>query len=937
MKKIKRNIIRIFTALTLIFLILSSDFLPALSAVADDFSSSTASSTMAVEIEGNSSSTPENDQKIATTTTTPTTTPSIDYPDNPILMASGTSVTTASEPEKNINSTTTATATPIDIRPAAENGSNSNSNTSSSTATSTEPISTTTIKTGAINIANALSNLVNNNIIGNGLQYLVNIFKNLVQNVDLSGFNQNSSTTDSNLPVNTNIANNSTSTIDNKLVIKAETGDNIIASSSGPSVIETGDISIVNDIINMANINIVGKGWFFAVVNIFGELDGDIIMPAMTEAASTTVAEKPASTKTATSPAQEFLITNKNFNNLENNIKVDANTGNNVISSSTYDSIIKTGSVNADTNVFNLVNYNVYSNSWKFYRINIFGEWDGTVHGLPQGYNYFKDENGITIYKELSTNEMNSLYTKFIASNTNYASTTNDIDIDADTGNNSILRGDSGSIKTGNIDITNNILNFINSNFIGDNWQFSLINVFGNWKGNLSFGKPDLWITQSNKDSVILKRGEAATYTVLYGNKGDSTANDAKIKLRLEGNLSFADKNSSIELPLGPIPPNTQGSISYTVLGNDSMPYNSSEATANAAIESKEGDRNDGDNSLSNKISLDGGSPPGGAGSGSGVSGNFIVAPSAVANLSVIKFNDSNSALRPGETVNYTIKIKNTGNGKLEKLGVIDAITNISSNEELGRNLWDIGTMDGGEEIILTYALEIKNNTKTGTYLNQATVEGFDINRNKYITALASSKIRVENSNSSETKLSAVSIGRISKKISAKQGEELDQEIIIANNGNRKIEKISVSEKLPSDFLYQDKKSSKIWNIDDLAPGQIKSIKYKIKVNPKAAAKTHQFTTSIKADGYNMPTNIISKIKVNPPAKEAKKITSAKKVQTAKKNTIKKFAAKARTIKPKIKNPATVLKIKNVASDVKYLTNKLIKLTPLNKKTAANK
>ncbi|KKQ60940.1 MAG: putative secreted protein, periplasmic copper-binding protein (NosD) family [Parcubacteria group bacterium GW2011_GWE2_38_18] len=799
--------------------------------------------------------------------------------------------------------------------------------TSTSTPGSNGSSTGSTIDTGNIDIANAVINLVNNNIIGSGVQYLVNIFKNLIQDIDLSGGGQ--STPSESL----NITNSNASTINNKIVIKADTGENIIASSTGPSLIQTGDIKIANDVINMANLNIVGNGWFFAVVNIFGELDGDIVLPAMLEeesaaAASTTESNlsHPRHQRKIRKAATEFLITNKNNTELNNNINVNANTGDNTISSSTYQNIIKTGSVNANVNAFNLVNYNVYSNSWKFCKINIYGTWDGVIQGLPAGYGYFEDENGVTIYEELSDYEKNQLYSKFLLSNDNNASTTNSIEIDANTGKNLILDG-SGEIKTGNIDITNNILNFINSNFIGDNWQFSLINVFGNWKGNLAFGKPDLWITQSNLDKKSLSKGETITYTILYGNKGDSSATDAKLKCNLDARLAFTSDANNLQTvdnvmtwSLGKIPPNTQGSITYTVFAKD-LPAGEVQSTSKLNISATESDRDLSNNSLDSLLNLKGGQNSSGGSSSGSSSGGGGGSSAPRANLAVLKTNDTKGAVHPGDIVNYKITIKNTGNSPLDNVKVADAISNINDGQELGQNIWDLGAIQAGEEINIDYALEIKDNIKSGIYINQATVKGYDQYQKKFVSALASSKIKIDNLNQSG-KLSRLAFGRISKKLTAKPGEKVEQELIVTNNSLQKIDKVNITEKLPKGFTFEDKKTSKTWTLENIEPGKIKNIKYNLLVDKNAKQQTYSITTTADTDKNEMPLNLIFKLKVQEQKVLGTKINNPTNVKTAK-TTLPKTLAKAKT---QIKKSPVTTNLKNTVNKVNNAPKKVISL-----------
>ena len=66
----------------------------------------------------------------------------------------------------------------------------------------------------------------------------------------------------------------------------------------------------------------------------------------------------------------------------------------------------------------------------------------------------------------------------------------------SDTGENTI-EGNSASINTGNANAVTNLINILNSNVSDTNWLLGMINIFGNWQGDLAFGRPDLWVGAS--------------------------------------------------------------------------------------------------------------------------------------------------------------------------------------------------------------------------------------------------------------------------------------------------------------------------------------------------------------------------------------------------------------------------------------------------------
>ena len=129
-----------------------------------------------------------------------------------------------------------------------------------------------TIVTGDVGIINIIINYINTNFFGTGKEYFINVFNSVAGSIDLSAFGIGEEEGDecSGENCTLNVNNDNDATIDNNIVIDVKTGANMISSTSGEAYIETGDINVVNDVLNIANLNVTCDYWFFAVVNIFG-------------------------------------------------------------------------------------------------------------------------------------------------------------------------------------------------------------------------------------------------------------------------------------------------------------------------------------------------------------------------------------------------------------------------------------------------------------------------------------------------------------------------------------------------------------------------------------------------------------------------------------------------------------------------------------------
>lgn len=719
------------------------------------------------------------------------------------------------------------------------------------------------IDTGDVGIINIVINYINNNFFGEGKEFFVDIFNHVMDTIDLSGYYDDSQAESGGeceiLNCEVTVNNDNEAVLNNAVVIDANTGANLIASSSGESYIETGDIDIVSDVLNIANLNVTGEGWFFAVVNIFGTLEGDVILPGIDEGTDEgTLVVDPESIESSS----RLIVTNSNMADVLNNININASTGDNTIASS-GEAVILTGDVNVESNTFNLINYNLTGNSWKFAKVNVFGDWEGFIHGLPEGYGYYDDGTTITIYSDfLNDPAFYAAYAQMVVDNKNLATTTNDVEINANTGGNNILHGGGGAtIQTGDINVQSNVVNFINNNFTGNDWEFSMVNVFGEWQGNLAFGQPDLWVTESSSTEGPVGKNEYITYNFLFGNSGDGNASGVQLFDDFnEELLSVAGEESAVGMlwNIENLPPNTQGSLSYTVQVNNDIPYGQSSAENTATIFSRENDRNFLNNTVSGSVMLDGGSAPasGSSSGGGGISDVLSYGNSRLPSFAIVKTNDADGIVRPGDIVNFQVVIKNTGSAVAEDTLVFDVMSNFDSKKVVSNQLWNLGVVYDGEEIIIDYALEIKNNIETGTYINEVVVEGFDTYRNMYITGIATSKIRVENNNYVDIPL-LLEVNNISDTGLVNPGDLVKQKLLITNNSLVTAFGVKITEALPKGLTYaeEDGKISKTWELGDIKPGISKTIDYDLLVSEDVRAGDYLKILELTAS--NLETKVI--------------------------------------------------------------------------------
>lgn len=298
-------------------------------------------------------------------------------------------------------------------------------------------------------------------------------------------------------------------TIENNLTLASDSGNNEAnRNTEGDNSIETGDANVSANVLTLANNNIAG-GVIYGVVNIYGDLVGDIILPEADFIACCFIETTLQNTNNGFGSTNTLAVgqsTNNsssqfNISEIENNLTLYANTGGNETSRNTNgDNSLETGEANIIANVVNFVNNNILGGDWWLVIVNEGGRWIGKIIGAgdsnifgSQGFSVTTNANGeVTVTNSdngsgTTNTQTVSLETNNTTNQLNSARIENNINLSANTGGNSASRntGGNNSISTGDANIIANIVNFVNNNIIGGGRLFvTVINVFGSWVGD---------------------------------------------------------------------------------------------------------------------------------------------------------------------------------------------------------------------------------------------------------------------------------------------------------------------------------------------------------------------------------------------------------------------------------------------------------------------
>lgn len=672
---------------------------------------------------------------------------------------------------------TLGTSTPIDLDTYTLSATGTNDSTVTNYGTSTaltgsnEALSDgdVEIATGdAVSVLN-IANVINTNVINsNGFIALVNELVDSVLSWDLRDIFFPDDTI---APESTNscslvscvaedisytIANTNSGDITNNANLDAVTGRN---TGVGEVVLlDTGDAYGAANIINIANTNIIDSNYRLVTLNGIGTLDGDLVLP--TEALFRAFFGQ-ANGMNQVEDAEEVLLIDENENTaqVDTFLNTTAETGENNADTARPGSII-TGKGSAVSNVVNEVNKNLFGGDSMYMLIRVHGAWNGNVFGLPEGLVWTETDEGIIISSEeaeivpseILHYDVDSYRAHF--DNVNDIAIKNNISIDAISGSN-VLEGATGTMRTGDAYAGANVLNVANTNVVGRNWILAIMNIFGDFNGNISFGRPDLWVGgQVHSVSSPVGRDSKLVYTYTITNKGDLTATDVKFSTDLRhAHIRYVDGDGDARAAtnrdefVGALLPGETKIISFDAYVDGDLPVGTSTVRSEARLSLRESDHDTANNRET--ISLDASyavpvvivqSGGGGGGGGGGKSkkpakgkvlgatsdlSSRVIQPKTPPKISVekmasVKFNQ---VVQAGEDVSYTVVVTNTG-GRAYNTKVFDQLRN-PIGVLVSEQFWDIGVLDAGEKVTLEYTIKFATNTPSGLYTNTARVESY--------------------------------------------------------------------------------------------------------------------------------------------------------------------------------------------------------------------
>lgn len=281
-----------------------------------------------------------------------------------------------------------------------------------------------------------------------------------------------------NLSATSGVDINTDAEINNDVDLAATSGDAKVDSNTEAGDATSGNAYVMANVVNVLNSVISANQSFLGLINIYGNLDGDILFPpeSIDKLLKSNV---PTSTVTINNVTGEVELNATNNQKTTNNISLDANSGTATVSGNNTAGNANTGEAKTNLTVLNLTGSEVIASNSILVFVNVLGTWVGMIMNAPQGSTAAALGGGVSESNINADAEVNS---------TNNASIDNNIKLKATTGNAAVTNNNkAGSANTGNAYAAANVANINNSSLKLSNWFGLLfINVFGSWTG--SFG-----------------------------------------------------------------------------------------------------------------------------------------------------------------------------------------------------------------------------------------------------------------------------------------------------------------------------------------------------------------------------------------------------------------------------------------------------------------
>ncbi len=346
--------------------------------------------------------------------------------------------------------------------------------------------------------------------------------------------------------------------IDNSVAISANTGENQADKNTGDAAIRTGNANASASLVNLLNTTVENGNIIVSTTDVYGDVQGDIRIPdfnqladILTGSGNTTVNAKNSNTGADSENTINISLEENNELTVNSTATVDTNinayaiTGQNDSMENTGGGSVATGDASIQASNVAVTNTTVKDASLGVVIVNALNRFIGFLVGSDHvATPLSEDETRSYIDAENSDTGSGSENTIDIAHSTehatnvaNNASITNTIDASAVTGKNTASSNTGkGSITTGNANIAASAVSVANTTVKNGNLAIYIVNIFGNFLGDIFFGDTKLSLPYDTSSKV--------TVNAENSNTGTNSTNEVNVRVTRSDDMVL--NNSSI-------------------------------------------------------------------------------------------------------------------------------------------------------------------------------------------------------------------------------------------------------------------------------------------------------------------------------------------------------------------------------------------------------
>lgn len=335
-----------------------------------------------------------------------------------------------------------------------------------------------------VNILNMLQSSWDIQGAGDLMTFVANINGNVTGDLVINpgGITGPGSTSVNQSNVNNNVTINTkdSGTINNNVDLNSNSGNVNVNSNTLAGDATSGNAEAIANLVNMIDSAIMAGKSFIGVININGNLDGDILLPPnfldmliASGAPSATITISRASTTNVNVNANSSQTIN-------NDVSLNAQSGNVNADSNTTAGSMTSGNAVTRLTIFNLTGRQVTGANSLLVFVNVLGSWVGMILDAPGANSAVFCGGACTTSTNVNTNaNLTSDTSQTINNNLKLNAQSGNVDASKNT--------EVGNGRSGDASASANILNIENSKLSLSNWFGILfINVLGQWHG--SFG-----------------------------------------------------------------------------------------------------------------------------------------------------------------------------------------------------------------------------------------------------------------------------------------------------------------------------------------------------------------------------------------------------------------------------------------------------------------